>query len=147
VRALALIALVTVTSIAGAAPPRPFTVEGISFKLFDEASGKVVSIDKPPNPYGSNLTLMIIVKLKGPTEAGIPGTLTLEASAPASSDEATGDHPPFKHNDSRALGPVGEKGVGYQLFLMPYECREQVTFTATIGKSSKTVKQALGCAE
>jgi hypothetical protein len=30
---------------------------------------------------------------------------------------------------------------------MPYECREMVTFTATIGKSTKTVKTPLGCAE
>jgi hypothetical protein len=90
---------------------------------------------------------MILVKLKGPTEGDARATLTLEATAPASSDEATGDHPPFKHSDSRTLRTVGEKGVGYQLFLMPYECREMVTFTATIGKSTKTVKTPLGCAE
>lgn len=147
---LALSLLAGVPAAARAAPPpppSPFTVEGISFKLFDEATGKVLPFDKPPNPYGMNLTVMVVVKLKGPHEGDAPATLTLEASAPASSDAATGDHPPFKVTQSRAVRVLGERGVGYQLFLVPYECREGVTFTATVGKSTKSVKQDLGCAE
>lgn len=144
---LALTLLAAATAPARAAAPPPFTVEGISFKLFDEATGKVLPFDKPPNPYGMNLTVMVIVKLKGPHEGDAPATLTLEASAPASSDAATGDHPPFKVTQSRPVRVVGERGIGYQLFLVPYECREGVTFTATVGKSTKSVKQDLGCAE
>ena len=41
---------------AEATQKKAFTVEGITFKLWDEESGKVVPFDKPPNPYGSNLT-------------------------------------------------------------------------------------------
>jgi hypothetical protein len=124
-----------------------FSVEGISFKLFDETSGKVVSLDKPPNPYGANVSLLVIVKLKGPTEGDVRSKLVLDISAPFTTDEATGDHLPWKLTQERELGVVGEKGVGYQLFLVPFQCRELVTFTATIGKSTKSVKQSLGCAE
>ena len=146
----ALCLAVTLGGVASAAP-RPFTVEGIAFKLFDETTGKVVPIDKPPNPYGSNVSLLVIVKLKGPTEtpdAPAPKPkLTLDVAAPASSDEATGDHPAWKLTQERELGPLPEKGIGYQLFLVPFQCREQVTFTATVGKATKAVKQSLACAE
>ena len=37
--------------------------------------------------------------------------------------------------------------MGYQLFILPYQCRMEVSFTATLGKSTKTIKQMLGCAE
>jgi hypothetical protein len=130
------------------AAPRPFTVEAITFKLFDETSGKVVPIDKPPNPYGVNVSLLVIVKLKGPTDGdATKPKLTLDVAAPAASDEATGDHPAWKLTQERELGPLPEKGIGYQLFLVPFQCRERVTFTATIGKSSKAVPQSLACAE
>ena len=104
-------------------------------------------LNKPPNPYGMNVSLMVIVKLKGPAEGEGRQQLTLEVNAPASSDEATGDHPAWKETLQKMVGPVGEKGVGYQLFVLPFQCRERVMFTATVGKSTKAVKQTLACAE
>jgi hypothetical protein len=139
--------LLALAAAAHAAPARSFTVEGIALKLFDETSGSVVALDKPPNPYGMNVTLLVIVKLLGPMEGNAHAKLTLEVAAPASSDEATGDHPPWKLNQERSIGPVGEKGVGYQLFLVPFQCREKVTFTAAIGASKKSVALPLACAE
>jgi hypothetical protein len=94
-----------------------------------------------------NVSLLVIVKLKGPSEGEVRAKLALTVDAPASSDEATGDSPAWKLSQDRDLGPVGEKGVGYQLFLVPFRCRENITFTATVGKSSKSVKQSLSCAE
>ncbi len=139
--------LFALAAAAHAAPARPFAVEGIAFKLFDETTGRVVALDKPPNPYGANVTLLVIVKLTGPSEGDQHAKLTLEVASPASSDEATGDHPPWKLTEERAIGTVGEKGVGYQLFLVPFQCREKVTFTAAIGASRRSVAQPLGCAE
>src|SRR5882724_2132269 len=78
------------------AKKKPFTVEGITFKVWDEESGKVLPFDKPSNPYGLNTTLMIIVKVKGPSGDATPQNLTLDVSAPADSDEATGDHPAWQ---------------------------------------------------
>src|SRR4051794_32675857 len=77
----AILLALAVPAAAAAAPPG-FSVEGISFKLFDETSGKVVSFDKPPNPYGLNIALLVIVKLKGPSEGDVRGKLTLSALAP-----------------------------------------------------------------
>jgi hypothetical protein len=145
--ALLLAIAIALATAAHAAPARSFAVEGIAFKLFDETSGSVVALDRPPNPYGLNVMLLVIVKLTGPSEGDAHAKLTVEVAAPASSDEATGDHPPWKLTQERTIGTVGEKGVGYQLFLVPFQCREKVTFTAAIGASKKSVARPLGCAE
>jgi len=143
-----LLACILLAGGPAAAEGPKFTVEGISFKLWDEAAGKMVAFDKAPNPYGLNLTLMIVVKIKGPTRTeGSEPLLKLEAAAPARSDEATGSHPPWKLSQSRALTPVGDKGISYVLFVAPYECVTSATFTASVGASSKKVKQDLPCAE
>jgi hypothetical protein len=143
----AVVGLVCGVAHGDATKKKPFTVEGITFKLWDEESGKVLPLDKPSNPYGLNLTLMIIVKVKGPTESGTPQNLTLDVSAPAESDDATGDHPAWQKQLVRSVWSVGDKGAASFLFVMPYECSFGTTFTATIGASKKTVKQPLGCAK
>ena len=137
-----------------AAPPaapapakKGFTVEGITLKLWDETTGKVIAFDKPPNPYGLNLTLVVVVKVKGPTEDAPKATLTLDVGADASSDEATGDHPAWKQQLSRPVWSVGERGVAQFVFVLPYECANEATFTATVGTSTKTLKRELPCAE
>jgi hypothetical protein len=143
----AVLGLWCATAHAEATKKKAFTVEGITFKLWDEENGKVVSFDKPSNAYGMNMALMIIVKVKGPTEGGSPQNLTLDVSAPAESDEATGGHEAWQKQLTRSVWSVGEKGVGSFLFVMPYECSFGTTFVAAIGASKKTVKQSLGCAE
>jgi hypothetical protein len=68
-------------------------------------------------------------------------------SAPAESDDATGGHEAWQKQLTRSVWSVGEKGVAYYVFTMPYECSFGTTFQASIGTSKKTVKQPLGCAE
>ena len=122
-------------------------VGSCSLFYFGAVKLKVLPFDKPSNPYGLNLTLMIIVKVKGPSGDATPQNLTLDVSAPAGSDEATGDHPAWQKQMSRSVWSAGEKGVASFLFVMPYECSSGTTFVASIGPSKKTVKQPLGCAE
>lgn len=143
----AALALALGGGVARGEAKRPLTVEGISLKLWDETTGKVVPFDKPPNPYGLNLTLMVLVKVKGPTSEAPKSTLTLEVSAPDSADEATGEHPAWNRQFSRPVWSVGEKGVAQFVFVMPYECAEEATFSAAIGASTKKVKLELPCAE
>lgn len=140
-------ALALCAALAGSARADGYSVAGITLKLFDETTGKVLPLSRPPNPYGQNLTLMVIVKVKGSSETSPRAPLVLDLVSPGWSDEATGDHAPWKETQQRALSANGEGNVGYQLFILPYQCRMEVSFTATLGKSTKTIKQMLGCAE
>jgi hypothetical protein len=141
-----VVALALVGNVARA-DGKKLTVDGISLRLWDESSGKVVPFDKPPNPYGLNLTLMIVVKIKGPKDGATPATLTLDASAASESDEATGGHPAWKKQQSRPVWSAGDSGVAQLLFVMPFECAMGVTFVASIGASTKKLTRDLGCAE
>jgi len=140
-------ALAVLAALSGSARADGYSVAGITLKLFDETTSKVVPLNKTPNPYGANLTLMVIVTVKGSSETSPPGPLVLDIVSPAWSDAATGDHEAWKETQQRAIATNGEGNVGYQLFILPYQCRMEVSFTATLGKSTKTIKQMLGCAE
>ncbi len=85
--------------------------------------------------------------MKGPSETAPEQLLTLVASAPASSSEATGDVSAWKEERTQAVTRVHEKGASWFVFVLPFQCTDKATFTARIGKSEKVVTKVLGCAE
>jgi len=154
IRALAIVVAALVATAAHAEKPKKarWSISAITLKLFDQDKNAVVSIDKPPNPYGLGLDLLVSVKVKGPTEIeGERPTLSLTVDAPASSDEATGDHDAWHEAQTRAITTLGDKGAMWFLFLVPYQCYENVTFAAKLTgaeiSADKTLAKNLGCAE
>ena len=138
-------------------PPRgKYSVEQITLKLFDRATGKFVSFEKPPNPYGMDLDVLVFVKVKGPSTPGTqqpPFDVTLLLDTPATkADEAGNDAqaPTHRELSSKALN-LPELGVGYYMFPFPWVCNT-VNLTARVetkgeAPQERTKKVELGCAE
>jgi hypothetical protein len=129
------------------------SIDSIDVQLFSHEDGQFHSFDDPPNPYGMNMDLLILVKLKGKMEyAEKPSELTLTAIAPGWSDEATGSHPEWQQMEQKAFHHLPENGERHFLFVLPYEdCYPEVTLSAGLswqgGDIQKTRKISLACAE
>lgn len=122
------------------------SVEEITVQIYDRATGRLIPLGSPPNPYGLDMDLLIAVKLKGPTPARIYD-LNLSMDAPAYNTPATGLVPALKVRQSRRVSSMPESRTAFFPFALEYVCYPEVMITARLDKSFKTRKIGLGCAE
>ncbi len=129
----------------------PVTISNIDVQVYDRQKGAVVALDAMSDPYGMNADAFIVVKLEGKYEGDKPLKLTVTASAPKESSEATGDRPAWKKAQSRDLHALAEEGATQVPFLVPYECASKVKVTVTLTgpgiKASKSLDTSFPCAE
>jgi hypothetical protein len=121
-------------------------VADITVQAFDRSTNKLFSILELPNPYGLDLDLLVSVKVDGKTDPR-PQEVTLSVDAQGYTTAATGYSLPWHESQTRAVSMVLEKGISYVPFIVEYQCYPNVFFTASIGKSSKSKRVALLCAE
>ncbi|MEZ5450521.1 MAG: hypothetical protein R3E89_16625 [Thiolinea sp.] len=138
---------------ASAVSAEALDIDFIDVKYFSHIDGKITEYRHPANDYGLDMDLLIQVGIKGQaayTENS--SRVMLDVQADGWSDRATGEHQPWKLNQSIAFHALPETGLRRFLFVVPYEdCYPDVKLTASFthhgesGRKSRTI--SLACAE
>ena len=155
-----LLVAVTLTlspAFAKTAPKNPYSVDSMSLRLFNRVTNKIVPFDKPPNPYGMDMDVIVAVKVK------LTGEAALVKEKPAFDLELLLDYPKREAdevgNEAEKAKQVtlaqrklwlGDNGAAYFLFVIPYTCTSPMITAHVTGADATTNKSLdpkLGCAE
>jgi hypothetical protein len=148
-----LFELLLVTRLSAEEKIAPLTIDSIEARLFDQTTGKQLDLTKPPNDYGLDMDLLVLVKVKGSLDyAPALSLLELKINAKGWSDPATGSHSDWKLAQKISFHRLPEQKVRYFLFVVPYQdCYSKVILGAHLqgrgGGAKKSQEISLACAE
>ncbi|NJK41058.1 MAG: hypothetical protein HC934_06310 [Acaryochloridaceae cyanobacterium SU_2_1] len=135
---------------------RGYVIEGIEVKVLNRRSNQLTSLEQRENPYGLDMDLLIMVKVKG-TTGDLPSAaanLLLAIHAPGYDYPATGPVSDWNIVHTRPLKLGSHDGTSYFFpFLVDYQCYPKVQLTATIVQAESANNASffqslnLGCAE